>query len=129
MKNRTLLLTAAIVIIMLAGCKKEDTEPSSYLTVSTMKLDFKAEGETKSLILTANKCWTIKGIPSWLNVTEMTGNVKVNTLVNSFITVSTTEANTTTAERSAKLFIILDGEAPDLYITVSQAAAEGLQFQ
>lgn len=75
MKNKSLFALAA-ALLMAFACQKPETPETGEISIEPSTLEFSADGEEKSVSLTSNVAWQIRGyaaVSSWLEISPANG--------------------------------------------------------
>ena len=82
MKSHLLTLTAAVLAIFaFSSCKKDPGYGDPAVKVNPGELNFKVDGGSETVNLTATVEWTVENSASWVKVEPMAGDLFANLLI------------------------------------------------
>ena len=84
-----------------------------YIRVDKEDITFAASGETHSINISSNTTWTVSDCPSWISVSQDSGNGDATVNI-------TAENNASTSSRSASIKVIQEGLSIDNTIVITQ---------
>lgn len=109
------LLTIMMVAMLSVGvtsCGSDDDDPSE-INVNPSSVMFEADGGSVSIMVSSNTSWTISGVPSWLQVSTISGKNNQQVML-------TANGNTTQDSRNGMLNIIADDGSVSAAVSLTQ---------
>ena len=118
------IITAAAIAIMAIACSTDDAPGIQSIENPRQDKLVSVYGETVTITFSASAAWTaeleLKNEGEWAEISQKTGNEKAG----QGIVRIRFNKNETEEERSAELYVTVDGHDKELVATLTQAAGE-----
>lgn len=109
-------MMVAMLSVGITSCGGDDDNPAE-IAVNPSSVSFDADGGFMTIMVSSNTSWTINGIPSWLQVSTVSGKNNQQVML-------TASSNTSPDSRSGIFTIVTDGGDASVTVSFTQSGVK-----